>query len=69
MSELNFISIPSGVVTVGTKESMPQPSGPWQRKVESPSRLALGTILCLLEQSLTYMGPHTRLYVQSVGIA
>ena len=54
---------------VSAKESMPWPSGPWRRKVESPSRLRLGTILGLLGQSLTYMGPRTRLWIRSLGTA
>ena len=58
--------IPKGV---GAKESTPWPSGPWRRKVESPPKLGLGTILGLLDQSLTYMGPHTRLQVQNLGTA
>ena len=31
--------------------------------MESPPRLGLGTILGPLDQSLTYMGQHTRLWV------
>ena len=46
---------------------MPQPSGPWRRKMESPTRLGLGTILGLLGQSLICMGLHTKLWVQSLG--
>jgi len=41
MSKLNFISIPSELATVDAKESTPRPSGPWRRKVELPTRLAL----------------------------
>ena len=33
---------------MGAKKSTPQPNGSWQRKVESPPRLGLGTILGLL---------------------
>ena len=51
---------------MGAKDSTPWPSGLWQRKVESPPRLGLGTILGPLGQSLTYMGPHTRLWVRSL---
>ena len=36
---------------------------------ESPPRLGLGTILALLGQSLTYMGPRTKLWVWSLGMA
>jgi len=57
------------LVVVGAKESMPWLSGPWQRKVKSPLRLGLGTILSLLGQSLTYMGQHTILWVWSLGMA
>ena len=49
--------------------SMHQLSGPWWRKMESPPRLGLGTILSLWGQSLTCMGLYTRLWVQSLGIA
>ena len=35
--------------------------------MESPPRLGLKTILGVLGQSLTYMGPRTRLWVQSLG--
>ena len=33
---------------VGAKESTPRPNEPWRRKVESPPRLGLGTILGIL---------------------
>ena len=56
-------------LNVGANESTPWLSGLWQRKVESPPKLGLGTILGLLGQSLTYMDPHTRLWVQSLGMA
>jgi len=48
-------------VTMGSKESTPQPSGPWPKKVELSPRLGLETILGHLGQLLTYMGPPTRL--------
>ena len=38
-------------------------------KMESPLKLGLGTLLGLLGQSLTYMSPHTRLWVRSLGTA
>ena len=37
--------------------------------MESPPRLGLGTILGPLGQSLTHMGPHTKLWVRSLGTA
>jgi len=57
------------MLCVGAKESTPRQSGPWWRKMELPPRLGLGTMLGLLSQSLIYMGPHTRLWVQSLGTA
>ena len=36
-----------------------------EKKMELPPRIGLGIILGLLGQSLTYMGPHTRLWVWS----
>ena len=52
---------------MGAKVGTPRPSGPWQRKVKSPPRLGLGTILGFSSQLLTYMSPHTRLWVRSLG--
>ena len=37
--------------------------------MESPPRLDLETVLGLLSQSLTHMGPLTKLWVQSLGMA
>jgi len=37
--------------------------------IESPPRLGLGTILGILGQSLTHMGPHTKLWVRNLGTA
>ena len=34
-----------------------------KEKIESPLKLSLRTLLGLLGQPLTYMGPHTRLWV------
>ena len=48
-------------VTVGSKESTSRPSGLQQRKVESPPRLGLRTILDHLGQSITYVGLPARL--------
>ena len=41
----------------------PSRAGHAGEKVELPPRLGLGTILGLLGQSFTYMGPHIRLWV------
>ena len=41
----------------------PSRAGHGGEKVELPPRLGLGTILGLLGQSLTYMGPHIKLWV------
>ena len=54
---------------VGVKDSMPWSSGPWWKKLESPPKLGLRIILGLLGQSLTYMSPHTRLWVRSLDMA
>ena len=37
--------------------------------MESPPRLDLETVLGLLNQSLTHMGPLTKLWVRSLGMA
>ena len=37
--------------------------------MESLPRLDLGTVLGLLSQSLTHMGPLTKLWVRSLGMA
>ena len=36
--------------------------------MESPPRLGLGTVLGLLSQSLTHVGPLTKLWVRSLGM-
>ena len=37
--------------------------------MESPPKLGLETVLGLLSQSLTHMGPLTKLWVRSLGMA
>ena len=40
-----------------------------KEKIQSPPKLSLRTLLGLLGQSLTYMGPHTILWVWNLGMA